>query len=63
MLTTAQQKVKQELDELRLNALIHQSSEPNLPHKKKSIKKWFFTITLILVITLACSLLLKSIWI
>jgi hypothetical protein len=60
MLTTAQQKVKQELEELRLNALINQSSEPDLPHKKKSIKKWFFTITLILVIIVACSLLLKS---
>lgn len=58
MMTTAQQKVKQELEELKLNALIQHKSEPVLPRKKKSIKKWCMTITLILVTIVTYSLLL-----
>ncbi|MDR7240835.1 hypothetical protein [Neobacillus drentensis] len=58
MMTTAQQKVKQELEELKLNALVHQNSEPVLPRKKRSSKKWILTTTLILVTILTCSLLL-----
>lgn len=58
MLTNAQQKVKQELEELKINALIQHKSEPDLPRKKKSIKKWFIIITFILVMIVACSILL-----
>jgi hypothetical protein len=63
MLTTSQQKVKQELEELKLKALIHPNGEYVLPPKKTSIKKQIFTITLVFVMIVAFSLLLKRYWI
>jgi uncharacterized membrane protein YukC len=60
MLTTAQQKLKQELEELQLNALSHHYEETVIPRKKHSLKKWFFTITSILLLIVACYLLFKG---
>lgn len=60
MLTTAQQKVKQELEELQINALAHHNDKTVIPRKKHSIKKWIFTITSILLLIVACSLLIKG---
>ena len=62
MLTTAQQKVKQELDELQLNALTHQHNKPMPPHKRHSFKNRIITITAISLLMLTCSLLLKGYW-
>jgi len=62
MLTTAQQKVKQELEELQLNAHANPHIKIELPRKRNSIKKWMFTITAIILVFIACSLILKDNW-
>lgn len=62
MLTSAQQKVKQELEELQLNAHSHHYEETVIPPKKHSFKKWVFTITSILLLIVACFLLFTGYW-
>jgi hypothetical protein len=56
MLTTAQQKVKRELEELQINAaLTHSKDQTIIPRKRSSFKKWSFTIivTLLLIVTIS----------
>jgi hypothetical protein len=62
MLTTAQQKVKQELEELQINALAHHKKVIVIPSKKPALKRWFFTIIIVLLLIAACSLLLQGYW-
>jgi type IV secretory pathway TrbF-like protein len=62
MLTTAQQKVKQELEELQINALVYHNEKTIIPRKSHSLKKWMFMIISILVLNVACSLLIKGYW-
>jgi hypothetical protein len=59
MLTNAQQKLKRELDELKINAaLAPPKDQSSNPHKKQSYKKWCFAIIAILILIGTCSLLL-----
>ncbi|MBT2698228.1 hypothetical protein J7E79_12465 [Bacillus sp. ISL-40] len=62
MLTTAQQKVKQELEELQINALVYHNEKTIIPRKSHSLKKWMFMIISILLLIVACSLLIKGYW-
>lgn len=62
MLTTAQQKVKQELEELQINALVYHNEKTVITRKSHSLKKWKFMIISILVLIVACSLLIKGYW-
>ncbi|MEH7075116.1 hypothetical protein [Neobacillus drentensis] len=63
MLTTAQQKVKQELEELQLKALAHPQPKIALPHKRNSSNKLIFTIITIILLVISWSLFLKDLWI
>lgn len=59
MLTTAQQKVKRELEELQITAaLAHSKNQTIIPRKKSSFKKWIFTIIAILLLIVTISLFL-----
>ncbi|WP_026567703.1 hypothetical protein [Bacillus sp. UNC41MFS5] len=62
MLTTAQQKVKQELEELQIYALTQHYNKPVLSRKRRSNKKWMRTITSIILLMVTCTLLLKVYW-
>ncbi|MFF2448955.1 hypothetical protein ACFVSW_17880 [Neobacillus sp. NPDC058068] len=44
MLTPAQQKVKQELEELHANGLFNKEVECNPPASKRSMNKWIFSL-------------------
>jgi hypothetical protein len=55
MLTSAQQKVKQELDELHANGLFHHNLGTVPPRNKYSMKKWLYSI---IGIILLCSFFL-----
>lgn len=57
MLTPAQQKVKRELEELQINALVHPKDQTSIARKKHSFTKWSFTIIAILLLIVTCSLL------
>jgi hypothetical protein len=59
MLTPAQQKVKRELEELQINAaLAHSKDQTIIPRKRISLKKWSFTIIVILLLIVTISLFL-----
>jgi len=62
MLTTAQQKVKQELEELQLKAFIHQNDKTASPSKRHTSKKRIIFITGFILLIVTCSLLLKYFW-
>lgn len=57
MLTPAQQKVKQELEELQLKALVYQNEKGN-PDKRPSSKKWIYILVAICATTCSFILLL-----
>ncbi|WP_413306981.1 hypothetical protein AA0X95_06795 [Bacillus sp. 1P10SD] len=54
MLTPAQQKVKQELEELQLKALVHQN-EQGIPDKKLYSKKWIYIIVIVAICAVTIS--------
>ncbi|WP_144554185.1 hypothetical protein [Bacillus sp. X1(2014)] len=62
MLTTAQQKVKQELEELQLKAFIHPNDKTVSPSKRHSSKKRIILITGFILLMVTCSLFLKNFW-
>ncbi|MBV7505696.1 hypothetical protein KW850_10570 [Bacillus sp. sid0103] len=62
MLTTAQQKVKQELEELQINALTHHYDKQVIPRKRYPFKKWIITIIAIILLMVTGFLLLKEYW-
>ncbi|MEH7307264.1 hypothetical protein [Neobacillus drentensis] len=62
MLTTAQQKVKQELEELQINALTHHYDKQVIPRKRYPFKKWIITIIATILLMVTCFLLLKEYW-
>ena len=62
MLTTAQQKVKQELEELQIYALAHPNNKPVISRKRRSNKKWMLTTTAIIPLIMTCILLFKVDW-
>lgn len=60
MLTTAQQKVKKELEELHANGLFHHEAETVSPINKHSMKKWIYSI---IGVFLICSFFMINFWI
>jgi hypothetical protein len=61
MLTPAQQRVKQELDELKAFGQFHREDENIASSKKHSSNKWFYIIFGIILFTIAFSFLLVGI--
>lgn len=57
MLTPAQQKVKQELEELHANGLFNKEVECNSPASKRSMKKLIFSLTAFLLL---CSFIILN---
>ncbi len=62
MLTPAQQKVKQELEELQANALFHQDNETVTPVQPSSKKKWIYITMGSSALILLFSLAIIGIW-
>jgi hypothetical protein len=54
MLTPAQQKIRQELEELQVNGLLQPKQAPPLPAKKERSNNWSFYLIGILLLTIIC---------
>jgi hypothetical protein len=55
MLTPAQQKIRQELEELQVNGLHREKQDQTLPSKKRRFTNWSFYLIGILLLTIICS--------
>ncbi|WP_066065335.1 hypothetical protein [Neobacillus soli] len=60
MLTAAQQKVKQELEELQIRAQVHSNDEAVSTNNSRSLKKWAYAIGGLFALILICSFFLSD---